>query len=76
MQTSAQLTARIEELNAEAGKATKAYEEGLLEKKRYRGVIDRIFQETKAVGAELNVLKKAQKYSGGGEAATGGATSG
>jgi len=76
MRNRMQLKARAAELTAEVEKATAAYEDGRLEKKRYSGIVDRIYAESKEIQSELKSHDHAGRFAGAADAATGGAVMG
>ncbi len=69
MRSQAQLKARARELKEEVEKATAAVEEGRLDKKRYKGMVDRAVEESNEIQAELKAHDQANRMMGAQEVA-------
>ena len=76
MRSRAQLKSRASELKNEVEKATAAYEDGRMERNRYKGLMNRFSEETKEIESELKSWDQVAKYSGAADPSTGGMTAG
>lgn len=76
MRSRAQLKARSAEIKNELQKAVDAHQAGLLEARRFKGIVDKAYREHEDLESELKAWDQVGRFVGGGEAAIGGATSG